>query len=371
MKHIISMNDFRLEYGELRISILKKLDAFLKKGTYILGAEVEAFERSFAAYCGTTYCIGVGSGLSAIQIALQGLGLGEGDEVVSVANSDIATALAIVGVGATPVFVDIDEYYHLDPSALEKVITRKTKAILPVHLYGQIANMDAITAVAKRHNLLVVEDACQAHGAVYKGKRAGSFGDAACFSFYPTKNLGAYGDAGAIVTNSKKLYDRCVALRNRGQAEKYIYPVRGVNSRLDGIQAVILQHKLRRLDLFNTKRKQLAQRYVSLLCDLPTIILPRVRPAAGHAFHLFVIQAEKRDELQGYLRLHGVMTLVHYPRPIHKQRSFSEYNKISLPSSERAAQKILSLPVHPFMTVRQVDEVCRLIHNFYRRKGGK
>ncbi len=367
MKSHIFMNDFSKEYEEIKASLLPKLDAFFSSGRYILGPQVAEFESAFARYMGTKYCVGVGNGLEAIQIALLGLGIGKGDEVITVSNSDVATALAITYVGATPVFVDVDAYFHMDPRRIEQAITKQTKAILPVHLFGQMADMDAIAKIAKRHKLLVVEDACQAHGAAYRGKKAGTFGAAGCFSFYPTKNLGAAGDAGAIITDTSSLYKKYAMLRNRGASVRCIHPLRGLNSRLDEIQAVILLHKLRRLDLLNRKRKRLAARYLSLLRDVPDVQLPLLRKDADHVFHLFVIRASERDKLQQYLEHHGVATLAHYPIPIHKQQSFSEFHNISLPNTELFAKQILSLPVHPFMTEKQVDVVVDLVRRFYRR----
>lgn len=368
MKARILMNDFSREHGASGSSLVKKLDTFLTAGQYILGPNVAAFEREFAQYVGSKYCVGVGNGLEAIQIALMGLGIGKGDEVITVSNSDVATALAIVYVGATPVFVDVDEYFHMDPGLLERAITKRTKAILPVHLFGQVADMSAILDVAKKHKLIIVEDACQAHGATYKGKYAGTIGIAGCFSFYPTKNLGAAGDAGAIVTDNKALYEKSLMLRNRGASKRCVHVLRGLNSRLDEIQAVILRHKLRRLSVMNTKRRHIAARYFSLLGDTTEIGLPIERKNARHVYHQFVISVPRREKLMRYLSIHGVDSLVHYPTPIHKQLSFSEFRRISLPKTEKFMKVILSLPVHPFMTENQINTVVDLIKRFYREK---
>jgi len=364
----ILMNDFSREHGAFGSSLIKKLDAFLAAGHYILGPNVGAFEREFARYLGAKYCVGVGNGLEAIQIALMGLGVGKGDEVITVSNSDVATALAIVYVGATPVFVDVDEYFHIDPDLLERAITKHTKAILPVHLFGQVVDMDTVLRVAKKHNLMIVEDACQAHGATYRGKKAGTLGVAGCFSFYPTKNLGAAGDAGGIVTDSAALYKKCLMLRNRGASKRCVHPLRGLNSRLDEVQAVILRHKLRRLESMNMRRRHLAARYRSLLYGIPEVGLPGERKGARHVYHQFVISVLRREKLMKYLSVHGVESLVHYPTPIHRQRSFSEFRRVSLPKTEGYMTKILSLPVHPYMTDRQVDMVVALIKKFYREK---
>lgn len=228
--------------------------------------------------------------------------------------------------------------------------------------------MERLVAIARKHGVFLVEDACQAHGAMFRGKMAGTFGDAGCFSFYPTKNLGAYGDAGLIVTHSKRLYDRCVMLRNRGQSKKYVYPIRGKNSRLDELQAAILRVKLGRLSDFNRKRSRIAERYLFRLKDEQHIILPHIREGALHVFHLFVIQAQRRNLLQKHLTKHGVSTLVHYPVPIHRQKSFLRYENTRLPHTEKQASAILSLPVHPHLTLQEVDRVCDLIRGFYRRK---
>lgn len=368
MKRRVNLSDFAKEHEIIGPPVMKKLDAFLRSGAYILGPTVSAFERSFAAYLGTKHAIGVGNGLEAIHIALMGLGIGKGDEVITVSNSDVATALAILYAGATPVFVDVDQYFHLDAALVEQAITKKTKAILPVHLFGQTADMGSLGTIAKRHNLLIVEDACQAHGATYGGKKAGTFGAAGCFSFYPTKNLGAAGDAGAVVTNNRALATRVSMLRNRGSSVRAIHPIRGINSRLDEIQAVILLHKLRRLDVWNRTRQRIARLYTSFLNDLPQVTLPLVRAKSGHVYHQFVIEVSERDALQKYLGRQGIATLVHYPLPIHKQKSFSEYNHLSLPRTEQLARRILSLPVHPYVTDEQAEYVSDRIRRYYRRK---
>lgn len=364
---MIGMNDFTKEYAVLRKSLAPRLQSFFSGGNYILGPEVNAFENDFASFIDSRYCVGVANGLEAIQLALWGLGVGAGDEVITVSNSDVATALAILFVGATPVFVDVDDYFHMDPCLVERAITRRTKVILPVHLFGQMADMDAIGKIAKKHKLLIVEDACQAHGAALHGKKAGVFGAAGCFSFYPTKNLGAAGDAGAIATNRAVLRRKLIMLRNRGSYRRAVHPLRGLNSRLDELQAVILRNKLRQLNVLNRRRVQIASRYTKLLTGIAGVTLPLIRVSGDHVFHLYVVRAAKRDALQEYLRQNGVTTLVHYPIPIHKQRSFSEFRRVSLPKTERLAKEILSLPIHPYMTDNQVDTVAHLVRLFYRR----
>lgn len=362
------MNDFAKEYAPTQKTLLRKLDNFFVSGEYILGSNVRIFEKEFARYLGSTYCIGVANGLEAIQIALMGLGVGEGDEVITVSNSDVATALAIIYTGATPVFVDVDTYFHMDPNLVEKAITRRTKAILPIHLFGQMVDMDAIARIAKEHKVFLVEDACQAHGAMYREKKAGTLGDVGCFSFYPTKNLGAAGDAGAIVTNNAALYKKYIMLRNRGARRRCDHPLRGLNSRLDEIQAVILRHKLPRLNAMNTRRRQIAARYTSSFRNLPGVVLPIERDSAWHVYHQFVIRTSGREKLMKYLFRCGIDTLVHYPTPIHMQGSFSEFRHVHLPNTEKYMNEILSLPIHPFMTNNEVDMVIKSIRSFYSKK---
>lgn len=362
------MHEFPKEYMRGRKSLLRTIDRCLKGGKYILGDHVSHFEKEFAAFVGTTYCIGVGNGLEALQIALLALRIGPGDEVITVANSDVATALAITHTGATPVFVDIDEYYHMNPTQLEAAITKRTKAILPVHLFGQLADMSAISVLARKHKIPVVEDACQAHDASFQGKQAGSFGTLGCFSFYPTKNLGAMGDAGAITTNSKTLYHRCLLLRNRGQTKQYHHAIQGMNSRMDELQAAILAVKLPNLTTLNKRRQKNARLYQRLLKDIPDIQLPKVRPGYAHIFHQFVIEAKIRDALRKYLQNRGIESQIHYPVPIHKQRCYREFNSVRLPKTERAAKHILSLPIHQSLSRNDIHAVCRTIRNFYNAK---
>lgn len=364
----IPMNDFTNEYATYKDSLLRQLDRFFSRGSYILGSNVLAFEKEFSRYVGVPYGVGVANGLEALQIALMGLGIGKGDEVITVSNTDAATVLAIVFTGATPVFVDIDEYYHMDTDALARAITKKTKAVIPVHLFGQMADMNGIVDVAKKHNLAIVEDACQAHGALYHGKKAGSFGDAGCFSFYPTKNLGAIGDAGAIVTKQKTLFDRCMLLRNRGSKKRAVHILPGLNSRLDELQAVILRDKLTRLEAMNEKRREIAGWYREQLMGIPGIVLPNERKDAKHVYHLFVIRTRRRKNLMHYLDENGIATLIHYPYPLHRQQAFRRYFRSSLSVTERYAKEILSLPIHPFMTKKQIMHIGKLIREYYRKR---
>ena len=359
------MNDFKKEYSSIQSRLIKKIDQNLKQGWYILGDEGEKFEKNFAAYCGTKYSIGVANGLEALQIALMALDIGKGDEVITVANSAVATSLAITAVGATPVFADIDEYFHMDANQLQQLITPKTKAILPVHLYGQICEIEKICKIAKEHNIYVIEDACQAHGATHDGREAGSFGTFGCFSFYPTKNLGAYGDGGAITTNSKVLFEKCKKIRNYGQSVRYYHDLKGINSRLDEIQAVILNFKLPTLDQKIKKRIMLADSYFSLLSDIPQLTLPKIRKNSRHSFHLFVIECERRGELIKYLKKSEVESFIHYPVPIHKQECYREFNRLILPMTEEKAKKVLSLPISPELTFREIKKVCKKIIEFY------
>ena len=365
---MIPMNDFKKEYTQLRPHMLKAIDQTLQSGQYVLGKNVKKFERNFAKYIGARYCIGVANGLEALQISLMVLGFGKGDEVITVSNTAVATALAITNVGVTPVFVDIDDYYHIDVDKIEEKITKRTKAIIPVHLFGQVVDIVGLLKIAKKYNLKVIEDACQAHGASYKGKKAGSFGDVGCFSFYPTKNLGAYGDAGAITTDSKTLYKKCLMLRNYGQKNRYEHHFKGMNSRLDELQAAILNTKLKKLNSLLSKRNKIAQSYINNLKGVNQIILPKIRKNNYHSFHLFVILAENRDKLQKYFKEKGIETIIHYPIPIHKQVSFKEYQKVKLASTEELSKKILSLPVSPFLKEKEVVRICSAIKNFYQNE---
>jgi len=362
---MILFNDFKTEYLYLKREIDFAIKEVMMSGRYILGKKVESFEQQFSKYLGAKYCIGVGNGLEALQIALMALGIGKDDEVITTAHSAVATALAIKAVGAKPVFVDIDEYYHLDSSKIEKKITSRTKAILPVHLYGQMADILEIKRIAKKHSLFVIEDAAQAHGVEYKGKKAGTFGDFGCFSFYPTKNLGAFGDGGAIVTNKKELYEKCKMIRNYGQKNRYEHEVYGLNSRLDEIQAAILSVKLKYLDKFNKRRQQLTKIYFELLKDVKEIQLPKIRDGAQHNFHLFVIEAKRRDKLMRFLEKNNIPTIIHYPIPIHKQKCFSEFNNLRLPILENKVNKILSLPIHPFLQNKDIIYIAKKIIEFY------
>jgi dTDP-4-amino-4,6-dideoxygalactose transaminase len=347
---------------DLHVALQRVLDS----GWYILGHELERFEEEFAAYCTVQHCIGVGSGTEALHLALKACGIQAGDEVITVSHTFIATALAITWAGARPVFVDVDrDTYTMDPRQLEQAITSKTRAIVPVHLYGQCADMDPIMHLANKHGLWVIEDAAQAHGATYKGHKAGSIGNIGCFSFYPTKNLGACGDAGAVTTNNPELATKVRLLRNYGQTEKYCHPTIGYNSRLDEVQAALLRVKLPHLNAWNAERRRLASLYHSFLtADTHT---PVERSESEHVYHLYVIRTSQRDQLRAYLNTRQISTLIHYPIPIHCQQAFQYLNVDSarLPVTEEVATKVLSLPLYPGMPDEAVHAVGTAIWEFF------
>ena len=364
----IPFNDLKKNYTQKKTKIDSAIKDVLESGYYILGNKVKKFEEEFATYIGTKHAIGVANGLEALQISLLSMDIGKGDEVITTSHSAVATTLAIVAVGAKPIFVDIDEYFHIDENKIEGKITNKTKAIIPVHLFGQAVEIEAIMKIAKKHKLMVIEDAAQAHGAKFKSKKVGSFGDTGCFSFYPTKNLSAFGDAGMIVTNDDDLAEKCKMIRNYGQKNRYEHEVYGVNSRLSELQAAILSVELTELDKNNKKRQKVAEQYIKELANIKQIILPKRRAGADSVFHLYVIETNKRDELQKYLKENGITTLIHYPIPIHKQKCLKEYNNIVLPITEEKAEKILSLPIHPHLTKKEVAYVCQHIKQFFHEK---
>lgn len=352
----------------------KELDAELKSAFervynaswYIEGKEDEAFEKSFAEFCDSKYCIGVGNGLDALMLALKALGVGNGDEVIVPSNTYIATALAVTYVGATPVFVEPDiRTYNIDPAKIEGKITSKTKAIMPVHLYGQPCDMDSIIAIAKKHNLFIVEDCAQAHGALYKGKVIGSFGDAAGFSFYPGKNLGALGDAGATVTNDKKLADKVRALGNYGSDYKYHHIYQGNNSRLDEMQAAFLSAKLPLLNKMNEERRRIANCYLEGIYN-SKIILPYVPDYALPVWHIFAVRTDKRDELAAFLSEKGISTNKHYPIPMHMQECYKNLNISggALPIAEEISKTELSLPMYYGMTDEEIEFVINSVNEF-------
>jgi dTDP-4-amino-4,6-dideoxygalactose transaminase len=354
--------DLQAQHETLAPEIDRAVRQVFSRGDFILGAAVEAFEREFAALHDVRHAIGVGSGLDAIELALRAYDIGPGDEVITAANTFIATALAILGVGARPVLVDADpERYTIDPAALSAAITSRTRAIVPVHLFGQPADIDAVLAAARRHNLVVIEDAAQAHGARCNGQRIGGFGHAAAFSFYPSKNLGAYGDGGMIVTNDDHTAAHVRLLRNYGQRAKYYHGITGTNSRLDTVQAAILRVKLPHLDAWNAARRRHAARYGERLSS--HVRTPMAAEGVEHVFHLYVIETDRRDAMQQHLRSREIATGIHYPVPIHLQEACKDlgYRVGDFPVTERAAERMLSLPMYPELTSAQLDYVSDAI----------
>jgi dTDP-4-amino-4,6-dideoxygalactose transaminase len=353
-------------YRELQAELDAAWRRVMESGWYILGPEVEAFEREFAAYVGVKYCVGVGNGLDALHLILRAYDIGAGDEVIVPANTYIATWLAVSYAGAVPIPVEpLEPTCNLDVERLQAAITRRTKAIMVVHLYGQTAEMEAICAVARKHGLKVIEDAAQAHGALYWGRQAGGLGDAAGWSFYPTKNLGALGDAGAVTTNDSILAERIRTLRNYGSQVKYHHLYQGFNSRLDELQAALLRVKLKVLDGWNLRRAQVAARYLEGLKGVD-LILPCVPQGMQPNWHLFVVRSKNRDALQAHLRSRGIGTLIHYPVPPHLQPAYRGlgYSAGSFPISERIHREALSLPIGPHLTPQEVDAVIAAIKAF-------
>ena len=355
--------DLKAPYLELKEQIDEALARVVSSGWFILGDEVEAFESEFATYCCAGYAVGVANGLDALHLTLLAMGVGPGDEVIVPSNTYIASWLAITHCGARPVPVEpVEATYNIDPDKIEAAITPRTKVILPVHLYGQPADMDAINLIARRHGLRVLEDAAQAHGAKYKNQPIGSHADAAAWSFYPGKNLGAMGDAGAVTTNDVRLAERIRLLRNYGSSVKYVNDVCGFNSRLDPIQAAILRIKLRVLDAWNERRAAVSLRYMQAL-SCKSITLPSVSNGTIPAWHLFVIRHPRRDQLLQTLTSTGVGTLIHYPIPPHLQAAYqsSGWTKGAFPIAEQMANEVLSLPMSPHITMSQVDHVCQAV----------
>lgn len=358
--------DLKAAYLELQLEIDEAVKRVLDSGWYIFGEEVDVFEKEYAAYCEAKYCVGVANGLDALHLALLALGVGVGDEVIVPSNTYIATWLAVSQCGAIPVPVEPDEAtYNIDPMRIEAAITPRTKVILPVHLYGQPADMDPILAIAKKHGLKVLEDGAQAHGARYKGKCIGAHGDVVAWSFYPGKNLGAFGDGGAVTTNSPKLAEQIRLLRNYGSQEKYVNEVQGYNSRLDPIQAAVLSVKLKHLDEWTQRRSDLANRYTSELHQTK-FILSHVPVWANPVWHLYVIRAANRDALQTYLTDNGIGSLIHYPIPPHLQKAYAdlEYHHGDFPIAERLANEVLSLPIGPHLSQNDQSKVINALLSF-------
>ncbi len=353
--------DLQTPHRELWPEIREEFEKAFYAAAFVGGPHVTAFEEEFAHFCGVSACASVNSGTDAIRLALIAMGIGPGDEVIVPAHTFIATSEAVSQTGAHPVFVDIDPItYTIDPKAVASAITPRTKAIIPVHLYGQCADMDAILDLAKHHNLVVLEDACQAHGATYKGRLAGSMGHAAAFSFYPGKNLGACGEAGAVTSNDLAIIQKVKMLRDHGQSQKYYHDMEGYNARMDALQAIVLRAKLKRLAEWNKARQRCAQRYSERLAVSPKIVVPKVAPHNTHVFHLYVILVENREDLQTYLSDCGVGTGLHYPLPLHLQKAYAHmgHKEGDLPITERVARTLLSLPMFPTLTDEQIDYVC-------------
>jgi len=366
----IPMNDFKMLYTSIKDEIDEAILRVLESGRYILGENVQAFEKEFASYCRAKYAIGVGNGLEALHLALLAHNIGDGDEVITVANTAVATVLAVSLTGARPIFADIDpQTYGLDVSDAQRRITGKTKAILPVHLFGHPVDMDPLVESATRKGLFVIEDACQAHGAEYKGKKAGTIGDAGCFSFYPTKNLGALGDAGMVTTNDRQIAEKISQLRNYGQKTRYVHIMRGLNSRMDEIQAAILRVKLRHLDDWNKKRREHAKLYTAMLQGT-NVVCPTEKAYAKHVYHLYVVRSKERNQLQQFLNRRDVTTLIHYPIPVHLQKAYKDlgWKHGALPRTERAADEILSLPIYPELTKEQIERVTESIRTFFSQR---
>lgn len=364
---MIPLVDIVAQDKKIQSLIKHAINKVIQKGDFILGDEVKHFENEFAKYCNVKYAVGVASGSDAILLALRALKIKKGDEIIVPANTFISTVLPIIYLGAKPILVDINpNTYNIDVSKIEKAITDKTKVILPVHLFGQVAEMDRIMKIAKKHKLSVVEDACQAHGSVFNKKKAGSFGDVSCFSFYPGKNLGAYGDGGMITTNKKRVADRVRLLRNIGQKQKNVHTEKGYNSRLDTLQAAILRIKLSYLNSWNKERRKLAIYFSKKLRGLP-IAIPQEEKRSISNYHLYVIRAKKRDKLLYYLHKKKIFAGINYPVPIHLHKALSDlaYKRGDFPIAERYAKEILSLPIFPGLTKKQADKISLEIRNFY------
>lgn len=361
--------DLKSQYKKIKEEVLAEISEALDGMQLFLGKNVQALEADFAKYCNTEFAIGVGSGTDALHIALRASGIGAGDEVITVANTFIATVEAIILAGAKPVFVDINpETYNIDTSLIEKAITDKTRAIIPVHLYGQPADMDPILELARKYKLIVIEDACQAHGAEYKGRRTGSIGDVGCFSFYFSKNLGAYGEAGIITTSNPEIAGMCRMIRDHGQSAKYYHSVVGFNARLDELQAAVLRVKFPHLEEWTEKRRSLVEAYKDNLPE--ELVKPVEMPWARHVYHLFVVRTDNRDELLKWLQSKEIGVGMHYPVPIHLQEAWRSYGgeDISLPVTEKITGEILSLPMCPELSFEEVDYVCDCIREFNESK---
>ena len=360
--------DLKIQYKQIEQEVMPMITGAMANAAFIGGEQVIGFEREFAEFCSSSYCVGVNSGTDALRFALMATGVGSGDEVITVPNTFIATTEAISQVGAKPVFVDIySDTCNMDVSKIENTISESTKAIIPVHLYGQAADMDPILEIAKSNNIAVIEDACQAHGANYKNSKAGSMGAVGCFSFYPGKNLGAFGEGGAIVTQDEVIAQKIRMIRDHGQQKKYFHDLEGYNGRLDAIQAGVLRIKLKRLGGWNKSRRENAAYYNELLSEISSITLLTEAEFADSVYHLYVILVDDRDGLQKYLDTKGIATGLHYPLPLHLQKAYDSlgHNKGDFPITENIADRLLSLPMFPELTREQIEYVVDSIKGFF------
>lgn len=363
--------DLKPQYQAIQGEVNEAIHKVLESTQFVLGANVDAFEKEFAAYCGAKHAIGVASGTDALMLAVEALGIGAGNEVITTTHTFISTAAVVAYAGAVPVFLDIDGgTFNIDASKIRAKINKKTKAILPVHLYGQLADMDTIMSIARESGLRVIEDAAQAHGASFKESRAGSIGDIGCFSFYPSKNLGAYGDGGAVTTNDADLNRKIRLLRDHGRTDRYSHSVLGHNSRLDEIQAAILRVKLKYLDGWNQKRAAVAHKYNHLLKGVSGVVTPVESPRAIHVYYVYVVRCQERDELRKFLDSRGVGSGIHYPIPLHMQEAFANlgYKRGDLPVAEKVASEIVSLPLYPEMADDAIQYAAEQIREFYKGK---
>ena len=373
MVNKIEFLDLKKQYKFIKKEIDTAINNVLKSGNFIGGKEVEKLEQEIAKFCKAKYTVGVNSGTDALFLSLVALGIGRGDEVITSPFTFIATGEIITNTGAKPVFVDIEPgSFNIDPFKIEKAITQKTKAIIPVHLFGQMADMDIIMRIARRYNLKVIEDAAQAIGAEYKGKKAGTWGDLGCFSFFPSKNLGAYGDGGMVITNNKKLAEKIHLLRNHGSdpKNKYRNLILGINSRLDAIQAAILRIKLRHLKEWNKQRQRIAKYYNQKLKKVRDIDIPKILPNRTHIFHQYTIRTKSRDKLSNFLKKQGIETKIYYPIPLHLQPAFKflGHKKGNFPEAEKASKEALSLPIFPELTKTEQEFIVKKIKSFYEEK---
>jgi dTDP-4-amino-4,6-dideoxygalactose transaminase len=361
---LIPFVDLKREFAEIGNHTTNAIRLVQESGNFVLGENCESFEKEFSSYIGAKFGIGVNSGSDALLLAIKVLGIGEGEEIITVSHTMSSTVDAITRNGAKPIFVDIEpDTLEMDVSSIEEKISTRTRAIIPVHIYGHPVNMNPLMEIAQEHDLVVIEDACQAHGSEYSRRKVGGIGDIGCFSFYPTKNLGAYGDGGMLVTNNKEFYEELRRMRNHGQSTRYHQDNVGVNSRLDEIQAAVLRVKLHYLNQWNERRRRIAKLYEDLLRN-PDLVTPIEKEYAKHVYHLYVIMHNDRDKLQQHLLKKGVQTLIHYPIPVHKQKAYDV--GITLHITEQICRKILSLPIHPWLLEDEIRVICDSINEYFK-----